>query len=132
MAPPKASTKVKAPAGYREVDNALNGFWKPRSPGDFIEGIVGHRIDAVVNGKPSVFFSFKLADDTCDCIESAGGKKVAPDAGMLVGIGGATLRTFLEERSGKAVYIVFKGMGNAKPGQSAPKLYATFEQGESD
>ena len=49
---------------------------------------------------------------------------------MLVGVGGKTLATFLEEHIGQAVYIVYKGLGVAKKGQNAPKLYDTYEKGE--
>lgn len=129
----KKSSSNGAPAGYRKVETRIQGFFKPKKPGDFIEGVVGHRAESQgADGKPNVYFTFRLADDQCTCIESSDGKKLKADGGMLVGVGGKTLATFLEEHEGQAVYIVYKGLGVPKRGQNAPKLYDTYEKGEEE
>ena len=126
-----ASKKQQGPAGYRKVETRIQGFFKPKKAGDFIEGIVGQRSESAgSDGKPNVYYTFRLADDQCQSIENGEGKKLAADGGMLVGVGGKTLATFLEEHIGQAVYIVYKGLGVAKKGQNAPKLYDTYEKGE--
>jgi hypothetical protein len=135
MAPPKEAT-IRAPKGYREVSTGIEGFWKPTKRGETISGIVGHRIEVKgSDGRPNVFFTFKLADDTSGPIEDSNGKPVESDGGMNVGVGGRVLQTFLAEHEGQPVILVFKGMGAAKKGQNAPKLYACFErtpEGEPD
>jgi hypothetical protein len=118
-----------APPGYRKVETRIGGFWKPKKKGDFIEGVVGHRVSTQgIDGKENSYYTFRLADDQCTSLESSDGKHLAADGGALVGIGGKTLLTFLEEHEGRAVYIVYKGLGIAKKGQNAPKLYDTFER----
>ena len=130
MASKKASSNG-APPGYRKVETRIQGFFKPKKPGDFIEGVVGHRAESQgADGKPNVYFTFRLADDQCTCIADSEGKPMKTDGGMLVGVGGKTLATFLEEHEGQAVYIVYKGLGVAKRGQNAPKLYDTYEKGD--
>jgi hypothetical protein len=118
-----------APEGYTKVETRIQGFFKPKAPGDFIEGVVGHRAEGPgADGKPNVYYTFRLADDQCRSIRDGDDKVVKVDGGMLVGIGGKTLLTFLEEHEGKAVYIVYKGLGVAKKGQNAPKTYDTYER----
>jgi hypothetical protein len=120
---------MNAPTGYRKVETRINGFWKPKKAGDFLEGVVGHRVEAPgVDGKPNSYYTFRLADDQCQSLETQEGKRLQADGGMLVGVGGKTLLTFLEEHEGKAVYLIYKGLGVAKKGQNAPKLYDTFER----
>ncbi len=117
------------PAGYTKVETRIQGFWKPKKEGQWIEGVVGHRVEgAGADGKPNVYYTFRLATDECDAIETSDGKKVKAEAGMLVGIGGKTLATFLEDHEGKAVWMTYKGLGIAKKGQNAPKLYDTYER----
>lgn len=133
MASKKTATNGAAPAGYRKVETRITGFFKPKKAGDFIEGVVGHRAESQgADGKPNIYFTFRLADDQCTCIETGNGQKVKADGGMLVGVGGRTLATFLEEHEGQAVYIVYKGLGEAKKGRNAPKLYDTYEKGEEE
>jgi len=122
-----------APTGYRKVETRISGFFKPDRAGQFIEGVVGHRAESPgSDGKPNVYYTFRLADDQCTAIKDGEGKTMKTDGGMLVGIGGKTLLTFLEEHEGQAVYIVYKGLGIAKKGQNAPKTYDTYEKGEAD
>lgn len=122
-----------APAGYRKVETRITGFFKPKKPGDFIEGVVGHRAESQgADGKPNVYFTFRLADDQSTAICDSDGKTLKVDGGMLVGVGGKTLLTFLEEHEGQAVYIVYKGLGKAKRGQNPPKMYDTYEKGEEE
>jgi hypothetical protein len=131
MAAKKASNG--APAGYRKVETRIQGFYKPKKAGDSIEGVVGHRAESAgSDGKPNVYYTFRLADDQCQSIRDGEDKSIKADGGMLVGVGGKTLLTFLEEHEGHAVYIVYKGLGVAKKGQNAPKLYDTYEKGEAE
>jgi hypothetical protein len=120
-----------APAGYRKVETRIQGFFKAKKPGDFVEGVVGHRTESPgADGKPNVFYTFRLADDQSTAIRDGDDKPVKADGGMLIGIGGKTLLSFLEEHEGQAVFIVYKGLGTAKKGQNAPKLYDTYEKGD--
>lgn len=125
------------PKGYRKVELRLSGFWKPEKPGDWIEGIVGERIEGKGHdGKENVYYSFIVAsDDVKGPFERKDEKgmtqKVPAEAGLRVGISGRTLLAFLHDRVGQPVYIRYRGLGRAKPGQSAPKLYDTFEREES-
>ena len=128
-----AAKKAAGPSGYRKVETRIQGFFKPKKLGDFIEGVVGHRAESPgADGKPNVYYTFRLADDQCTSIRDGEDKLIKVDGGMLVGIGGKTLLTFLEEHEGQAVYIVYKGLGIAKKGQNAPKTYDTYEKGESE
>lgn len=130
-------TAFEAPKGYRKVEMRINGFWKPESVGDWIEGVVGERVEQRgSDGKPNVFYTFRLADD--DSVQGAIKKKddagnevmVKPEGGMLLGLSGRTLMPFLNDRVGQAVFLRYIGLGKAKPGQSAPKMYETFEKEE--
>ena len=130
-----ATTKSLGPApkGYTKVETRLQGFWKPKKEGDWIEGVVGHRIESPgADGKPNVYFTFRLATDECTTIFTSDEKKVEAEGGMLVGIGGKTLATFLEAHEGKMVYLRYVGLGVAKKGQNAPKLYETFARDGSE
>jgi hypothetical protein len=118
----------KPPTGMRKVDTGIAGFWKPKDPGDTISGIVGHKVVGTYKGKPNVYFTFKLADDTSGPIETSDGKNVPADAGMNIGVGGAALQTFLSDHVGQAVALFFTGMGTAKKGQNAPRLYDCYEE----
>jgi hypothetical protein len=126
----------EAPEGYSEVKTNIQGFWKPETPGDWVEGIVGERIEGKgADGKANVYYSLRLADDSVHgpfMRTDEGGKstKVEAEAGLLVGVSGATLRAFMAGQIGKPVYLIYKGMGKAKPGQSAPRLFATFARDE--
>jgi hypothetical protein len=126
MATKKRSTNV--PAGFKEVDNSLSGFWKPSADGESLQGIVGHMIEARnkqnENGKPNRFFAIRLTASTT--IMDTSDKMVPGEEGDLVGVGGAVLVSFLADQIGKEVFLVYKGLGRAKRGQNAPKLYATY------
>ncbi|HZZ54771.1 MAG TPA: hypothetical protein VFE26_10865 [Trebonia sp.] len=122
-----------APAGYRKVETRITGFFKPDKAGEYIEGVVGHRAESPgSDGKPNVYYTFRCADDQCTGVKDADNKAMRTEGGQLIGVGGKTLLTFLEEHEGQAVYIVYKGLGKAKKGQNAPKTYDTYEKGEGD
>lgn len=124
-----AGNGAPAPAGYRKVETGIAGFWRPRELGDEIEGIVGERCEGKgADGRAVVYFRMRLADDQCERIETDEGKRVKASAGLVVGIGGAVLRTFLGERQGHAVLIRYAGMGEARKGKNAPKLFDCYEQ----
>lgn len=123
--------KVAIPDGFVEVDNSLAGFWKPTLPGQSIRGIVGHLIEAKsgrADGKMNRFYALRITDPKVSgpIVSGEGDKVIETEAGALVGVGGAIILSFLAEREGQEVYLVFKGMGRAKHGQNAPKLYATY------
>lgn len=127
--PKKRSLNV--PAGFSEIDNSLAGFWKPTQAGQSLQGIVGHMIEGKntqnASGKPNMFFAVRITDPyVSGPIMDAGDKPVQIDGGELVGVGGAVLVSFLSERVGQEVFLVYKGLGRAKRGQNAPKLYSTY------
>ena len=121
-------------AGWTKVDTRVNGFWKPDTVGQFIEGVCVQRIEGAPQvdsdgspKKPNIYFAIRLSDDSSGPIKTTDGKILKVDAGHLAGVSGATLQLFLGERIGQAVHIVYKGLGKARPGQSAPKLFDTYE-----
>jgi hypothetical protein len=119
---------MAAPKGFKKVETGLGGFWKPTKEGQHVQGIIGHAVETKgVDGKPNVFYTFRLLDEKSGPIVNANGKPLKTYEGMLIGIGGKTLLTFFADRLGKEVYIEYQGLGVAKRGQNAPKLYDTFE-----
>lgn len=126
MTPKKRSTNI--PEGFREVDNSLAGFWKPTTVGQSLQGIVGHMIEGkVTHGKPNRFYAIRITNSEVSApIFDTNDKAVTPEGGEMVGVGGAVLMSFLAERIGQEVYLVYTGLGKAKKGQNAPKLYATY------
>jgi hypothetical protein len=117
-----------APKGFRKVDGTLLGFWKPDLEGEVLQGTVGSRIEAAgSDGKPNVFFAVTLTDTVMNIVTSDDETINAP-AGSTVGVGGKMLITFLEARAGQEVALVYRGLGKAKPRQSAPRLFDTFER----
>jgi|HubBroStandDraft_2_1064218.scaffolds.fasta_scaffold00423_20 hypothetical protein len=125
----KKRSGFETPKGFRKVETGIAGFWKPTSPGQFIVGIVGHAVETKgTDGRPNVYFTFKLADDTSGPIETGDGKVVESEAGLNIGVGGKTLQTFLQDHVGQPVWIAFRGLGAPKKGQNAPKLYDAFER----
>jgi hypothetical protein len=126
-----ASTKINAPKGFKQVDNSLGGFWKPTKAGQHLQGLVGHLIEAkssVRDGKPNRFYAIRLIGADSGPIVNTDDKEIPAEDGMLVGVGGAVLLNFLHERIGKEVYLAYRGLGKAKKGQNAPKMYDTFER----
>lgn len=122
-----------APAGFRKVETSLLGFWKPTAAGELIQGMVGTAIETRgADGKPNRFYPIHLTTLEASSIISQDDKEVRPTLGGMVGVSGAMLRSFLAAREGTEVVLVYKGKGKAKPGQSAPKLYETYERGESE
>lgn len=129
MAKAQRSAKNTAPEGFREVDNAMTGFWKPTSPGQTIQGIVGPMI--VTKGaddKPNRFYTLRITNpERATAVQSTDGKAAADvEAGDLVGVGGALLLSFLANREGQEVYLVYKGLGEKKRGKNPAKLYTTY------
>lgn len=116
-----------APHGYRKVETGIAGFWKPTEPGQSVSGVVGHRVEGEYKGRKNVYFTFKVADDTSGPITSGDGEPVTVEGGLNVGVGGAVLQTFLAEHEGQAVHLFYTGMGTAKKGQNAPKLFDCYE-----
>lgn len=124
-----------APKGFKKVETAIAGFWKPAKVGQSLQGVVGHQVETKgADGKANVYFVVRLTSEESGPIArnsdgKGGGKAVKPAIGMLVGVGGRTLQTFLKEREGREVFLSYAGLGEAKRGQNPPKLYETFEAG---
>lgn len=117
-----------APAGFTKVETHLAGFWKPEIAGQSVQGIVGEAVD--VKGKDdkiNTFYTLRLTEHGGP-IKTADDKKVEPEAGMMIGVGGKMLLIFLRGREGREVYITYTGLGPKKPGQNAPKMFDTFER----
>jgi hypothetical protein len=125
----RKTTKAVAPKGFRKIENHLAGFWKPELPGQIMQGIVGTAVEVRgVDDKPNTFFSFKITNLESGPVVDKDGKKVKIEEGMMIGVGGAMLLTFLRGREGREVYLSYDGLGPKKPGQSAPRMYLTFER----
>lgn len=117
------------PPGYKKVETHLAGFWKPEIAGQSIEGVVGEAVEVrgKDDAKPNTFYTLRITGHAAP-IRTADDKKVDPEPGMMVGVGGKMLLIFLRGREGKEVYISYKGLGPKKPGQNAPKMFETFER----
>ena len=128
----KKNTKRSAlngtPAGFKKVETHLAGFWKPEIVGQSVQGIVGEAVD--VRGKDdtiNTFYTLRLTEHGGP-INTADDKKVEPEPGMMIGVGGKMLLIFLRGREGREVYLTYTGLGPKKPGQNAPKMFDTFER----
>lgn len=121
------------PAGFVEVQTTLAGFWKPTIVGQSVQGIVGDAVDVQgPDGKTNTFYSLTVTDDHGGPIVGKDNKPVKIAAGQMIGVGGKMLLIFLRGREGKEVYLMYDGLGKAKPGQSAPKMFRTFAHREDD
>ena len=117
------------PAGFKKVETHLAGFWKPEIPGQSVQGVVGEAIEVQgADGKLNTFYSLTLTTNEAGPIKDKGDKKVDVGEGQMIGIGGKMLLIFLRGREGKEVYLTYTGLGPKKPGQSAPKMFDTFER----
>lgn len=137
MAAKKKAARAKsnghaAPAGFRKIETHLAGFWKPEIPGQAVQGIVGEAVEVQgADGKLNTFYSLTLTTNDAGPIKGKDGKKVDVGEGQMIGVGGKMLLIFLRGREGKEVYLSYTGLGPARTGQSAPKMFDTFEK-ESD
>ena len=117
------------PAGFKKVETSISGFWKPEGAGEYLQGIVGAPVE--VKGrdgdKPNTFFPLQLTSADGGPIVSGDDKTIEMRIGMIVGVGGKMLAMFLREREGKEVFLIYRGLGKAKSGQNAPKMFDTFE-----
>jgi hypothetical protein len=87
---------------YEEINPSE---WKPKEEGDFIEGILKDKQENVgVNN--SMLYSFETSD------------------GLVVVWGSAVLDSRMVGASvGEKVKITYKGLGEAKGGHNAPKIF---------
>lgn len=124
---------MAAPKGFKKVETGISGFWKPTKGGSHsVQGVVGHAVETKgADDKPNTFYMLRLTTDEGGPIVTGQNKPVKMRVGMVVGIGGRTLQTFLHENMGREVYLEYRGLGEAKKGQSAPKLFDTFVSEES-
>lgn len=122
------ATNGHAPAGFRKIETHLAGFWKPEIPGQSIRGIVGEAVEVQgKDGKLNTFYSLTLTTNDGGPIKGKDDKRVEVGEGQMVGLGGKMLLVFLRGREGKEVFITYTGLGPKKPGQSAPKMFDTYE-----
>lgn len=129
----RATADATDRSGWRKVETGIAGFWQPDQEGDEIQGIVGERCEGKGHdGRPVIYYRLKLVDDACEQVRTNEGKKVMAKEGLVVGVGGAVLRNFLEEHKGAFVLLVYKGLGEKTKGKNAPRLYDAFvsETGE--
>ena len=127
----KKKIVAEAPEGFVKVETSISGFWKPEGAGESLQGIVGAPVEvkARVDGeKPNTFYTLHLTSEEGGPIVSGEDKAIDMRKGMIVGVGGKMLATFLAAREGKEVFLIYRGLGKAKKGQSAPKMYDTFER----
>lgn len=108
-------SKVQLPAGFKAI-SAGGDSWKPNE--------VGASITGVLHSVKSVHFD-----------EEKKGKKVVQEArdvnvytirtkdGDVQVWQSAGLKALTEVKKGRQVYIRYDGMGTAKKGRSAPRLY---------
>ena len=123
--------KFNIPKGFKKVDNGIAGFWKPTKEGEGLQGVVGHMVETPgADGQPNRFYTVRVTSVESGPIVSTNGRTIKVEAGVLVGVGGRVLANFLSERTGREVVLVYKGLGKAKAGRSAPKLYETFDSTE--
>lgn len=129
MANKKRAGKASEIKGFKKVETHLAGFWKPTADGQHVRGIVVQAIE--VQGreeKANTFYTVQLTSEEGGPIKDGDDKTVKPEVGMIVGVGGKMLLTFLRGREGKEVLLVYRGLGPKKPGQNAPKMYDTYER----
>jgi hypothetical protein len=133
MAAKKIASRIQIPSHAVKVDNAINGFWKPSSPGEACQGIVGKQVESQgSDGKPNVFYMLRITNPQSGPIVQTGDKPVTDvEAGMVVGVGGRTLASFFETNPGAEVILVYLGLGPKKPGKNPAKLYDTYVVKES-
>jgi hypothetical protein len=126
------STK-NAPPGFQKIETSIAGFWKPDKPGQSVQGIVGEAVTVKGKDGNNVFYTLTLTPDADGeahggPIATAEDKPVKGAVGMMIGVGGKMLLIFLRGREGREVYITYTGLGKKKPGQSAPKMFDTYEK----
>jgi len=119
-----------APEGFRKVQTSISGFWKPEGAGEFLQGVVGSMITvkSKKEGDDNRFFPLTLTSTDGGPVVNTEGKSIPMEAGQIVGVSGKMLFAFLGAREGQEVFLVYRGKGKAKPGQSAPKLFETYER----
>jgi hypothetical protein len=133
MAARKRSSNAASIAGFKKVETSLGGFWKPTVEGQSLRGIVLQAIE--VKGrddKLNTFFTVQLTDADSGPIMDGENKKLKPELGAIIGVGGKMLLTFLRAREGKEVLLVYRGLGSKKAGQNAPKMYDTYEREDDE
>lgn len=129
----KSNGHTPAPAGFRKIETHLAGFWKPEIAGQAVQGIVGEAVEVQgADGKLNTFYSLTLTTNDAGPIKGKDGKKVDVGEGQMIGVGGKMLLIFLRGREGKEVYLSYTGLGPARTGQSAPKMFDTFEKEADD
>jgi hypothetical protein len=128
----KRKNGFPVPEHFKQVDNALAGFWKPTIEGQGIQGVVGHRVESKgPDGKPNEFYTLRITVAESGPIVAVGDKPIETEVGLLVGVGSRTVQAFLTSHEGQEVVLVYRGLGRPKPGRNAPKLFETYETTEA-
>lgn len=117
-----------APAGFHKIETSIAGFWKPTKEGQTIQGSIMEAIQIKGRDGDNTFYTLCLTSEEGGPILSSDDKPVKPEEGMIVGVGGKMLLPFLRGREGREVFLVYAGLGKKKSGQSAPKMYETYER----
>lgn len=135
MASRKQHGKATQIAGFRKVETHLAGFWKASQDGQAIRGVVGEAVQVKgrEDDKPNTFYTLQLTSvEVGGSIRTSDDKVVKPEVGMMIGIGGKMLLSFLRGREGREVMLIYRGLGPKKAGQNPAKLYDTYEREETD
>lgn len=134
MAARKLAGKATKIPGFKKVETHLAGFWKPTHDGQHVRGIVTQAIEVKgrEDDKTNTFYTLLLTAEDGGPIKDGDDKTIKPESGMMIGVGGKMLLSFLRGREGKEVLLIYRGLGPKKPGQSAPKLYDTYEREEEE
>jgi len=133
MAAKKRTQASSAPAGFSRVENQLIGFWKPDQVGENIQGVIESAIRTPgKNGRTNLFYALRLTSDSGGSIVDNDGVIQDTVAGARVGVGGAMIANFMQGRIGQEVYLVYQGLGVAKKGRNAAKLYDCYERPSAD
>jgi hypothetical protein len=106
---------VELPKGFKAI-SAGGDSWHPKKVGDSITGVL-------VGVKEVKFPAEKRGTKIVRPARSVKVYNIKTATGDMGVWGSAGLKALAEVKKGKRVFIHFDGMGRAKPGQSAPRLY---------
>lgn len=115
------------PKGMEQVVTTIKGFWKPEKEGEVLHA----RVEDVVNlvqddGRDGRFFRVKLLQPV-EIVDRDGSIETA-EVGETIGVGGASIATFLADHMGQEIALEYTGLGTKKRGskKQPPRLYRCF------
>lgn len=109
------ASKIQLPAGFKAV-SAGGDSWKPEDVGASITGIL-HSVKSVH------FDEEKKGKKVTQEARDVNVYTIRTKAGDVQVWQSAGLKALADIKKGKQVFIRFDGMGTAKKGRSAPRLY---------